>query len=329
MGRESARMRGGTCTACGLCYNRCPQFTFILDDAERIFGKRPDFEGVGIFKNAYSGRSEITEIRKNSQDGGTVTTLLVSLLESGFIDGAVVTGTGAEPWNPEPYVARTRKEVIDHSGSIYSPSSVLKGLGDAVDHYNIKNLCVVGTPCQVESLRRLKIADIGTSKYSSRVKLIIGLFCMESFPYENIIEIVEERLGLNIGDVSKFDIEKGDFIVHTAKNEGKIPVKELKKFMCSSCEVCIDFAAELADISIGSVGAPAGQNSIITRTSIGEEAFQKVVKEGKIESKPLSKVKPGLKLIEKLSNMKKRERKEEIERRKRENKPIPPWAKKL
>lgn len=316
----------GVCTACGMCYSQCPQFTTVLGDAEEIFGEKADFEGVGLYKNAYSARSKIPEVQEKSQDGGVVTSLLVSLLDSDFIDGAVLTGIGEKPWKPEPHVAISREEIINHSGTIYSPSSAIKGLRDAVDRYKKDNIAIVGTPCQVKGLQRMKLADRGAKKYRSRVKLIIGLFCMESFPYENVLKIVENELGVDISNVEKFDIEKGNFIVQTEDEEAKIPVKNLKEFMCTFCEVCLDFAAELADISVGNVGVPGGYNAVLTRTDTGEEAFRKTAEANSIEYEPLSEVEPGLGLIEKLSDNKKEERKEEIERRKEEGQPMPPRA---
>ncbi len=321
--KEDGPILSGTCEACGLCYTQCPQFSRIQEDAKGIFGEKPEFEGVGIYKNAYSAKTTVPEINDKSQDGGTVTALLYNLLKEGFIDAAVVTGQGEEPWNPESYVVTSPEEIIKYGGTVYSPSPVLKGVEDAVEAYLKKDIAVVGTPCQVKGLRQMEIGEKPLKKLSSRIKLIIGLFCMESFPYKNIVQLVEEEFGFEIGDVTRFDISKGKFIAYTEEDEGKIPVGELKDLMCSSCTVCLDFASELADISIGSVGAPDGYNAVLTRTEIGEGAFQKA-NGATLESESLEEVKPGLGLIEKLSNKKKNERAEEIERRWNEEEPIPP-----
>lgn len=320
---ESGPVLEGTCEACGLCYTQCPQFSRIQEDAEGIFGKKAKFEGVGVYKNAYSAKTTSSKIENNSQDGGTVTTLLHDLLDEGFIDAAVVTGTGSEPWNPESHVVTNPEDVADYAGTVYSPSPVLKGVEDAAEGYLKEDIAVVGTPCQVKGLRQMDMGEKPLKKLSSRVKLIIGLFCMESFPYRNIVNLVEDEFGFEIGDVTRFDISKGNFVAYTEEDEEKISVGELKDLMSSSCTVCLDFASELADISIGSVGAPGGHNAVLTRTEVGEEAFQ-IANEANLESEPLEEVNPGIGLIEKLSNKKKEERAEEIERRWNEEEPIPP-----
>ncbi len=320
---EEGPVLEGTCEACGLCYTQCPQFSRIQEDAEGIFGEKPEFEGVGVYKNAYSAKTKSEKIDNNSQDGGTVTSLLQSLLEDGFIDSAVVTGSGDRPWEPESYVVTNPEDVVDYAGTVYSPSPVLKGVEDAAEGYLKDDIAVVGTPCQVKGLRQMELGEKPLNKLSSRVKLIIGLFCMESFPYQNIVKLVEDDFGIEIDDVTRFDISKGNFIAYTKEDQKEIPVGELKDLMSSSCTVCLDFASELADISIGSVGAPGGQNAVLTRTEVGEKAFQ-IANENSLETEPLEEVKPGLGLIEKLSNKKKEERAEEIQRRWNEEEPIPP-----
>lgn len=320
---EEGPVLEGTCEACGLCYTQCPQFSRIQEDSKGIFGEKTDFKGIGVYENAYSAKTTLNQIDDNSQDGGTVSTLLYTLLDEGFIDAAVVTGTGSEPWNPESYVVTNPEDVIEYGGTVYSPSPVLKGVEDAVEAYLKDDIAVVGTPCQVKGLRQMEIGEKPLNKLSSRVKLIIGLFCMESFPYKNIVNLVENEFGFEIGNVTRFDISKGNFIAYTEEDKGEIPVGELKDLMCSSCSVCLDFASELADISVGSVGAPGGHNAVLTRTEVGEEAFQ-ITNRANLKSEPLEEVKPGIGLIEKLSNKKKKERAEEIERRWNEEEPIPP-----
>ena len=40
------------------------------------------------------------------------------------------------------------------------------------------------------------------------------------------------------------------------------------------CSVCKDFSAELADISVGSVGSAAGYSTVLVRSGIGEELIK-------------------------------------------------------
>ena len=68
---------------------------------------------LGVYRHAYALRNADESIRKRAQDGGIVTGMLVHLLETGKIEGAVISGVDPDnPWRPLPQVATTRKEII-------------------------------------------------------------------------------------------------------------------------------------------------------------------------------------------------------------------------
>ena len=77
----------------------------------------------------------------------------------------------------------------------------------------------------------------------------------------------------------------------------------------------MDYVAEWADVSTGSVGSPDGWSTVLTRTGDGETVFKAAVDAGLIETKPMDEVKPGLPLLEKLAKGKKDKNGKERERR--------------
>lgn len=315
----------GRCTSCGLCYDQCPQFVSNLELAKQVFGKTPEPDGIGIYEEAYSVRSTDSKIQANCQDGGAVTSLLTSLLDTGYIDGAVVMGTEEEPWNPEPFVAKTREELIECAGTKYSPGAILTGALDAVDLHYLKQMALVGTPCQIKAFRRMQSKDRAAKRISSKVKFTVGLFCMENFPYENIEKIVEKKFGMDLSEVSKFDIDSGKFIVYLdGKAEEEVDVRSLNGFVFTPCKVCADFTSELADVSIGSVGSPSGYSTVILRTPAGVQAFQQAIQSNALEAEPLEGVKPGITIVERVSSSKKRKAEKEVRRRVENGEPLPP-----
>ena len=76
------------------------------------------------------------------------------------------------------------------------------------------------------------------------------------------------------------------------------------------CSVCTDFTAELADISVGSVGSAEGWSTVITRTERGDELVRGASERGYIEVKDIKA--KGLELIKRQA-VKKRKRVEETE----------------
>lgn len=320
----------GRCTSCGLCYDQCPQFVSNRELAKELFGKSPEPEGIGIYERAYSARTNVSEIQSNCQDGGIVTSLLVSLLEMGYIDGAVVMGTSEEPWSPEPKVAKSSEELIKCAGTKYSPGPMLMGAEDAVDLHYLEQMALVGTPCQVKAFRRMEFGDRAAWGISSRVKLTLGLFCMENFPYKNIEKLVKKEFDVELSEISKFDIDSGNFIVYCdGKPKDEVDVKSLDRYVFTPCKVCGDFTSELADISIGSNGSPSGYSTVILRTLVGVQAFEQAAQSESFEAKPLEDVKPGMSLVERVSLSKKRGAEKEIRRRVEKGESLPPRLEKF
>ena len=153
----------------------------------------------------------------------------------------------------------------------------------------LEKVAVVGLPCQINGLRKLQYFpyhakhDFELGKDGKPVKLpkieyLIGLFCMEKFEYNSLKEVLS-KYGIDIKDVEKFDIKKGKLLVYVNGEKKEIDLKEIE--ICSGCKMCRDFDAELADVSIGSVGSPNGYSTIIIRTEKGEEIKNAVeLKEG-------------------------------------------------
>jgi coenzyme F420 hydrogenase subunit beta len=297
------------CILCEFCYYSCPKTETSIEDIEKkIFGRtRKPEEAIGIYLNCYSARSKKEEILKVAQDGGIVTSLLAYALQERVADAAVTSGVSVkEPWKPVPKVALSFKELLESAGTRYSVSSILVGLMSAVEEYAKNKIAIVGTPCQIIALRKMETSPHGVLKLAEKVSLVLGLFCMESFYYDELIsKYIQKKKGVDINKVSKFLISKGKFIVRAGGQDAiNVPLDEVKMYARLSCHTCTDFTSELADISVGSVGSPEGWSTVIIRTERGKKIFEDAVKAGFIEYKPIEQVKPGLNLAVKLSKIK-------------------------
>ncbi|MFQ5711806.1 MAG: Coenzyme F420 hydrogenase/dehydrogenase, beta subunit C-terminal domain [Candidatus Geothermarchaeales archaeon] len=289
----------GKCVFCGVCYNQCPRIELGPEDLEFfVFHRhRTEEDELGIYTGALMAKSRISEVSNVAQDGGIVSSLLIYMIEEGLADAAIVT-TSNERWDAVPYVASSRREIIEAAGTKYTPSPNLLGVADAVQKRGKKRVALVGTPCQVQAARKMQYYP-QLSGLGDKILFTIGLFCMESFPYDKLIdEYLVERWGIDIGDVGKFMISKGRFIVRS--NEGEefvnVRLKEVKPMAMEACHICEDFTAELSDVSVGSVGAPEGWSSVLIRSDIGKKIFEEAREGGYIESKPIERLDSIIKL---------------------------------
>lgn len=271
-------------------------------------------EGFGRYRSVLSARAADGGVRRVAQDGGTVTALLCYALESGAIDGAVLTRRTDEKWTAGQHVARTRGEVLESAGSIYALSPSFALLKDAVREHALENVAYVGLPCQVVAVRKMQAYPFGGRYVGDKVKYVIGIFCSENFHPEGLRAIVEGLGEVPLEGMSKAHISRGKFIVE-GRERREIPVKEISRYAQDGDRVCPDLVAEYADISVGSIGSEPGWNTVFLRTRRGEDLFARAKAEGCLEARDIETVKPGLPLLQKMALSKKAMARETIEKR--------------
>lgn len=260
---------------------------------------------LGKYTACVSARSTDREILKKSQDGGIATTLMVYALEQGIIDGAIVTGKGDRPWEPKPFVAMSREDILKARGTIYNISPQISWLKEATRSYGLDRVGVTGVCCQMQAVRKAQLYPMNMRDVPEKIGLAIGLFCMENFSYKSMQTIVEDHAAQSLGSVKKMEITKGKFWVYTDRgNVATVPLKDTHKYEQPGCHVCLDYVSNLGDISTGSVGSPEGWSTVFIRTRKGNEVWSRAVDEGLFETKPIEDVKPGLDLLRKLAKEK-------------------------
>lgn len=316
------------CVNCGICYGECPQVIDSRQLEQKIFGRKASDEEVfGVYQQALSIEARSPDIKARAQDGGAVTALLASLLEGGFIDGAIVMGVGPLPWQPTPRVAMARNELIECAGTKYAMGPLFLGLRDAVDLHYCSRVAVVGTPCQITASRRMQLSELTNRRLGGTIVLHLGLFCERAFEYEKFFRgVIQKQLRTPLSEVVKFDIKRGRFIIyHRHKPRRELALEAVQRYVCQSCKVCMDFAAELADISVGSDGSPIGRSTVLIRTQTGSEAFDIARRFRELDVLELEKVKPGIEAIRKTSKEKKLKAGREFQRIKLQRRPLPIW----
>jgi coenzyme F420 hydrogenase subunit beta len=299
----------GKCNACGICSQVCPQYYSSRHALEKfVFGRERKLEEeFGIYRRVVVARSTDKNILEVCQDGGVVTTLLTFALKNKRIDGAAVSRTDKDkPLYPVPTLATTPQQILQSAGTRYSHSPNLLAFQKGIEQ-NRKKLAFVGTPCQIEAIRRIQ--TIPLKNYVEKLKLTIGLMCSGNFSYKGLVEdYIKGKLNINPSDISKINI-KGKVLLTMKSGETKaIPLKTVQPYIRKSCSTCTDFSAELADISVGGLGLN-GWSLVIIRNKTGEKLFTDAVKAKLLEAKPIKEEKHAYNLLVILS---KKQRKKKI-----------------
>jgi coenzyme F420 hydrogenase subunit beta len=216
------------------------------------------------------------------QDGGVVSALLIELLESGEIDGALVAKPSErEPWKGVAHLAQTREDVIACAGSFYNQTLALGHLD--LKKYDLPakpRIALVGTPCEVQGLRAMQQRPFywGASKVDA-VVLTVALLCTKSFDYEGLmLREIQANRGISLQDIDKIDIIRGKLYLYDDDGATLLeePIRDFHGAALKGCDECADFLGVAADISVGSVGSEDGYSSVIIWTDAGCAAFQHV-----------------------------------------------------
>jgi len=279
------------CLRCGNCYHVCPRYEFDEGAVEEFaFGRtrRPD-EEFGVYRTMVLARSKDEEVLKVCQDGGVVSTILKYLVENGEALSAVLSGVKeGSPWLPEPRIALSGPEILRCAGSRYTYTFNMMGsagVATLLGFLEGKRAAFVGLPCQVRALRKVQMLPVEELGWGRAIGPIIGLFCTETFEQEGFMAFLKDRLGITPEEVVKMNIKKGRMYFYLKDGSSKnVRVKELHELVREGCRTCTDFSAELADISVGSLGLE-GWNVVIVRSGLGEEVFRAVVDAGLLEVK--------------------------------------------
>ncbi len=304
------------CTDCDLCVKVCPGDEFnVASVAAKQFGHVPDLEDMhGHFENAYLSFATDPELRKNSTSGGLITGLLLHLLESGQIDGAVVVASdNDEKWKGKPIIARTREELLSSTKSKYA----IAPTNAVFEEIRLKEgrYALVGLPCQIHGFHKAAELD---KRIRERVVLTIGLFCHAAVEHEPMQEIWSHIVKdePKTGKVTRFisRVGKHPGTPHVELENGSLrPVyfPEKRGFRPSSMEIinilyrlytpprcltCYDSTSEFADIAVGDPWLPPpaddidfyeGYSFALSRTATGEKFLTSALRDGKIQLRRL------------------------------------------
>jgi coenzyme F420-reducing hydrogenase beta subunit len=267
------------CIGCGACALVCPtnsrririnNYPTLPEDVEKIeqqFLKGKKDENFGVYSEVFAAKSPI-----KGQDGGVATSLLVSGMQRGLFDAAIVVQR-TDGYNSEAVIAESVDDIIKAKGTKYLRVKMMSKLGELIDKGK-KKIAVVGTACEVRAAR--KIQQIVLKEFPDVEITIIGLFCFEAFDYEKLKEETKRLLGVDLDKAEKTQIHKGQYIVQVDGKEYSCKVRDLNNAIEKGCAYCDDFTAKLADISVGSVGSPDGYSTVIVRSEKGKKLLEKL-----------------------------------------------------
>lgn len=303
----------GICVKCGACVNLCPYFDYfdgrivVTDDCHAETWRclqlcpRADYDGtsldmrgqpqgdrseMGPFKEIFIARTRDEQVRERAQYGGFVSSFLVYALEERLIRAAILTDKGHEV-SPGGVIAKESADILKCAGSRYTAAAGLAALNRAIKEEEEK-LAVVGLPCQMEALARMRLMSPDGEERDGRVSLRIGLFCTWALDYRKLHHYLK-TLGIN-GPIQKYDIPPPPsqiFQIQTEQGWQAFPLDDIRPFIQEGCHLCQDMTAEWADISVGTVEGMDGWNTVVVRSENGSQLLSGFIETGLLEVRDL------------------------------------------
>ncbi len=260
---------------CGACYDSCPRT-----------GDQPA-ETLGEYLELFTAKATFEVPHR--QSGGAVTSILANALDEGLIDAVVTVNEDRWTLKPSSVVITKSDVLLQQAGSRYSWwVPLLAALKNAVVERKLKRIAVVGVPCAIQAVSRIRVSENDLLKpYAKAIRLTIGLFCTETFDYTLLIQgKLHSHYKLEPHEIRKLDV-KGKLEV--LKQDGSttiVPLAELETCIRKGCHFCTDLTAVRSDISAGAIGSPAGSTTLIVRTTTGKGFVDSAVRNRKLEVSP-------------------------------------------
>lgn len=274
--------------------NSCPGYK-IINSSQYKCGSSTE---LGSIVNCYVGWSTDEAIRTRGSSGGVISSILCYALENYEIDGVFQVGVSDHDiFFNTPRLNKTKQEILECSGSRYSPSAALLGVKRLLES-GIK-FVFVGKPCDVAALRQYLHLN---SQFKDQVVFMVSFMCA-GVPSQAGSEEVLSRFGVSKSNVESFRYRGDGWPGYaTAKtydgSEHKMSYQDswgniLGKKIHDRCKICPDGTGEMADIVCadawyGSDGYPEfqerpGRSIVLSRTKLGDDILKAVVEKGAIE----------------------------------------------
>lgn len=278
----------------------CPGLQIPYPDLQQsVFGSDPENWLAGHYREAYIAYAAEEAVRRQGASGGVISQVLIYLLETGQVDGAIVVQQGVpRPWEAAPVIARNRAEVLAASQSVYAPIPVNMILDEIRDFDG--TLAYVGLPDQVAAIRQLQRLN---NPSVQAIKYILGPYVGTNMVFEAVRSFLRSQGVKDSEQIARLRYREGEWpgYLYIKLEDGREFKAEkfyynylIPFFITTGTMLAVDFTNELTDISVGDAWNPKyeslgqGFSVAIARSEAGQSILEQMRDDGMLSLEPIA-----------------------------------------
>lgn len=264
---------------------------------------------IGHYQHCYFTYAADAALRERAASGGSVSALMLHLLETGQVDGALVCQTVVRDGRPRPEfrIVTTREGLIVAQGSKYTAVHFASDALPLIKAFGGR-LAVVALPCDAKILAHRRAKD---EALDSKIGFVFALFCGHNSEPE-LVDAIVRKLGDDHGVLTDYVYRAGHWRGYLAATfEDGVRVEKpfayfsdyqnLYFYAQPKCHYCHDHTGYFCDISAGDIWSPRMRQhpikhtALITRTEAGQRLVESALRAGIIigQEEPIEEVADG------------------------------------
>lgn len=266
---------------------------------ERIDSKPwpPDFisKAVGQYRRTAFCYAADPALRRSAASGGVVTALLVNLLETKQIDGALVVASWVSHGRLECgfKIAHTRDEILAAQGSKYMPVYFNRDAAPLIRSFSGR-LAAVLLPCDALALAKMRAAE---PEVDAKIAFVVTLFCGHNSERTLTDAIIDRFRPSKKAVLREFQHRFGHWRgkLRIAYDEGEDIVRPFSEFSVyqnlfffaqKKCHACFDHFGFHSDLAAGDIWSqkmkhdPIKKNAVVIRSERGLQAIEGLLAQG-------------------------------------------------
>ena len=253
------------------------------------YGRLPDSWLTGISVAVRTGYATDPEIRRAGASGGVMTAVLLWLLKTKRIDGAIVVRQGVPtPEQACAIIATTGDEIVAAAQSVYIPVSILTKLPDIQLGKKYAMTCL---PEEAAILRKMQ-AD--RDPKALQIEYVLGPYTGTALQPEAIRCLLRANGVKNDDPIISLKWRAGEWPGYLEIITGSGKIIRSKKvyynflipfFITRNSLFSMDFANEFCDLSVGDAWSPAfesqggGHSIVVSRTTKIDTIIREMMQE--------------------------------------------------